>query len=45
MIIGGNSTDININNLEMLFGILKPLKTLVVVHSLNICNCGMEFST
>ncbi len=44
-IIGGNSTDININNLEMLFGILKPLKTLVVVHSLNICNCGMEFST
>jgi hypothetical protein len=29
----------------MLFGILKPLKTLVVVYSLNICNCGMEFST
>jgi hypothetical protein len=29
----------------MLFGTLEPLKTLVVVHSLNICKCGMEFST
>ncbi len=28
-----------------LFGTLKPLKTLVVVQSLNICKCGMEFST